>query len=76
MYDKIIVKLIVGKVEIFIDFKVGVKQGDRISPVLFLFLMMAFTETLEDECTALGLSKAQFACKDNSPLSTRKLVSH
>ena len=64
MYDKSIVKLIIRKVETPIDFKVGVKQGDRISPVLFLFLMMTFPETLEDEWTDLGLSKSQFACKD------------
>ena len=60
MYDKNIVKLIIGKVETSIDFKVGVKQGKNIAPVLFLFLMMAFSETLEDEWTAPGLSKAQF----------------
>ena len=44
--------------------------------VLFLFLMMAFSETLEDEWTYLGLSKAQFARKENSPRSTIQLVSH
>ena len=49
MYDKSIVKLIIGKVETSIKLKVGVKQGDRMDPVLFLFLMMASAETLEDE---------------------------
>ena len=76
MYGKSIVKLIIGKVETSIEFKVGVKQGDSMAPVLFLFLMMAFAETLEDEWTALGLSKAQFARMDNSPRSTGQLVSH
>ena len=54
----------------------GVKQGDSMAPVLFLFLMMAFAETLEDEWTALVLIKAQFERKDNSPRSTVQLVSH
>ena len=58
MYNKIIVKLIIGKVDISIYFKVGVKQGDSMDPVLFLFLMMAFSETLEDKWAALRLSKA------------------
>ena len=70
MYEKSVVKLIIGKVVTSVEFKVGVKQGDIMAPVLFLFLMMAFAETLEDKWMALGLSKAQFACMDNSPRST------
>ena len=46
MYNKIIVKLIIGKVETSIELKVVVKQGDSMAPVLFLFLMMAFAKTL------------------------------
>ena len=53
MYEKSIVKLIIGKLETSIDFKVGVKQGYSMAPVLFMFLMVAFAETLEDEWTAL-----------------------
>ena len=45
-------------------------------PVIFIFLMMVFAETQEDEWTTLGLSKAQFARKDNSSRSTGQLVSH
>ena len=43
---KSMVKLVTGKVETFIDFKLGVKQGDSMAPVLFLFLMMEFTKRL------------------------------
>ena len=75
MYDKSIVKLIIRKVETSIEFKLGVKQGDSMSPVLFLFLMTAFAKTLEYEWTALGISKARFPRKDNSPRSTGQLVS-
>ena len=46
------------------------------APVLFMFLMMSFDKTLEDKWTDLGLSKAQFTRKDNSPRSTGQLVSH
>ena len=73
---KKITKLIIGKVETFIDFKVGVKKVDRMDPLKFLFWMMAFAKTLEDKWTDLGLSKSQFSCKDNSPISTGQLVIH
>ena len=76
MYDKIVFKLIINKIETSIDFKVSFKQVDRMAPVIFLFLMMAFAKTLEEEWTSLGLSKAQLAQKDNSPRSTVQLVSH
>ena len=46
------------------------------APVLCIFLMMAFSKTLEDEWTALRLSKAQFVSKENSPRSTGQLVIH
>ena len=46
LYYKRIVKLIIEKVETSIDFNVGFKQVDIMDPVIFLFLMMAFSETL------------------------------
>ena len=76
MYNKSVVKIIICNIETYINFKVGVKQGDSMAPGLFLFLMMAFDETLEDEWMDLGLQKSQFAHKDNSPRSTIKLVIH
>ena len=76
MYDKSIIKLIIRKLETYIEFKVVVRKGDSMAPVLFLFLMVAFPKTLEDDWTALGLSKSKFARKDNSPRSTGQLVSH
>ena len=46
MYDKSVVKFIIGKIETSINFKVVVKQGDSMDPVLFLFLVVFFSETL------------------------------
>ena len=42
MYNKSIVKIIIGKVETYIDFKLGVNQGDSMAAVIFIFLMIAF----------------------------------
>ena len=49
MYNKRIFKLIIGKVETSIDFKVDVNQGDSLAPVILLFIVIAFAETEEDE---------------------------
>ena len=49
MYSDNKVRLIIGKIDTSIPFEVGVKQGDSVAPVLFLFLMMAFAETIEEE---------------------------
>ena len=63
MYNKIIFNIIIGKVKKSIGFKVGVKKGDIMATVLFLFLMTAFSKTLEDEWLALGLSKEIFCAR-------------
>ena len=46
-YLKIILKI--EKVEEKMSQKVGVRQGECMAPVLFLFMVMAFFETLEKE---------------------------
>ena len=75
MYDKTMIKLIIENVETSNKFKVGVKQGDSMVPVLFIFLIMDFYETLEDEWMTLRLIKSQFVRKNNSSRSIRQLVS-
>ena len=47
MYTDNNVRLIIVKIDISIPFEVGVKQGDIFAPVLFLFIMMSFAETIE-----------------------------
>ena len=49
MYKDSVVKLVIGAFETMIEFKAGVEQGDSVVPVLFLFIVMAFSETLEKE---------------------------
>ena len=65
------VKLVIGEFERTIEFKFGVKQGDSVAPALFLFIVMAFSETLEKEWTRNELSKAKFSRNNKSPLSER-----
>ena len=47
MYKHSLVGLKIDKADPTIPFEVGVKQGDSMAPVLFLFLIMGFAETLE-----------------------------
>ena len=76
MYKNSIVRLIIGKVDTTIPFEVGVKQGESMAPVLFLFLIMGFAGTLEKEWVKNGLHKLQFRRHDNSPQSEGRLTSH
>ena len=46
MYSSNKVRLIIGKIDTSIPFEVGVKKGDSVAQVLFLFLMMAFAEEI------------------------------
>ena len=76
IYKDSVVKLVIGEFETTIEFKVGVKQGDSVAPVLLLFIVMAFAETLEKEWTLNGPTKAKFSRKNNSPLSDGQLIIH
>ena len=47
LYENMTVNLTIGEATRVIKYRVGVQQGDNIAPVLFLFLLMAFAQTLE-----------------------------
>ena len=40
--------LIIGKIDISIPFKLGVKQGDSVEPILFLFATWIETQIMEN----------------------------
>ena len=76
MYADSVVRLIIGKINTLIPFQVGVKQGGIIAPVLFLFIIMAFTETLEKEWVKHRLHIFEFKRHTNSPRLSGRLTSH
>ena len=76
MYANTKVRLIIGKIDTSIPFTVGVKQGDSMAPVLFLFLVMAFAETLEKEWDKAKLTKPRFSRHDVSPHTSAQLTAH
>ena len=76
VYKGSMFKLFIGELERTIDFKLGVKQGYSFVPVLFLFIFMAFDETLERYWTHNELTKSRFSRNTNSPLLDGQLISH
>ena len=69
-------RLILGKIDISIPFEVGLKQGDSVAPVLFLFIMIEFSETIEKEWVRNELKMIKFKRHSNSPQSSGRITSH
>jgi hypothetical protein len=59
MYTDLKVDLKIGKEMGKILQSVGVRQGDNMAPVLFLFLMTAFAESLEKEYDRNNIKKIE-----------------
>ena len=55
IYQDLVVVLKIERETVELPQSVGVRQGDNMAPVLFLFLMSAFAETLEIEWKAAGI---------------------
>ena len=60
LYKDAEIKIKIGKEERTIPYSVGVKQGDNMAPVLFLFLMQALSETLEKEWKKNNITIPEF----------------
>ena len=76
MYTDKNVRLIIVKIDISIPLEVGVKQGDSFAPVLFLFIMMSFAETIEKEWVINDSKMIKFKRHSNSPQSSGRITSH
>ena len=68
MYQDLKVVQKIGKIEEKMGQKVGVRKGDCMSLVLFIFMIMAFAETLEKEWIKSDL-------KNDKPEATYTLIS-
>ena len=76
LYSDLRVTLKVGKESVDIQQTVGVRQGDNLSPVIFLFVMTAFAETLEKKWTQAGLPRIEAEYTPISPSSKAQLTGH
>jgi hypothetical protein len=55
IYQDLVVVLKIEKETVELPQSVGVRQGDNMAPVLFLFLTSAFAETLQIERKVTGI---------------------
>jgi hypothetical protein len=60
LHDDFVLKLRIGDETHEIPYGKGVKQGNVMAPILFLFLMLAFLETLEEEYKEWGIKPIEF----------------
>ena len=76
MYTDNNVRLTIGKIDISRPFEAGLKQGDSVAPILFLFIMRAFTDTIEKEWVRNDLKMIKFKLHSNSPQYSLRITSH
>ena len=63
------INVCIGKEKITIPYSIGVQQGDNMAPVLFIFVMLAFTDILEKNWSPTwGITPIQF--KRHSPTTS------
>ncbi|KAL7426668.1 hypothetical protein ACHAXH_000417 [Discostella pseudostelligera] len=72
LYTNLVVSLKIGKEKSDITQSVGVRQGDNLSPVIFLLIMAAFSETLEANLTTANIPKTRFHRANLSNVSLMK----
>ena len=76
LYSDLHVTLKIGKETTDIDQTVGVRQGDNLSPVIFLFVMSAFSEILDKKWTAAGITKVEIEHTPLDQLADGQLTGH
>ena len=76
MYQDLKIVLKIGKIEEKMCKTVGVRQGDCMEPVLFLFMVMAFSKTLEKEWIKVNLNMINMRQHTHSPCDVGKLTGH
>ena len=76
MYQDLKVVLKIGKIEEKMSQTVGVRQVDCMAPVLFLFMVIVFTETLETEWSKADLKMISLRQQAHSPRDVGKLTGH
>ena len=76
LYSDLHVTLKIGKESTDINQTVGVRQGDNLSPVIFLLVMTAFSEILDKKWEAAGLSRVEAEHTPIDQLATGQLTGH
>ena len=65
LYENLVLSFSLGKEKLETHQNVGVQQGDNMAPVLFLFVMLAFYDLLEQSYEIHGIEKIGFATESD-----------
>jgi hypothetical protein len=76
LYNSLIAKISIGSEKAEIPQTVGVRQGDNLSPVIFLFLMSACAESMDVELEARGMEKPKCRKIDLTGVAEGQLIAH
>ena len=76
LYSDLHVTLKIGKETTDIDQTVGVRQGDNLSPIIFLFVMTAFSEILDKKWKTAGIAMVEAEHTPLSELEKGQLTGH
>ena len=76
MYHYLKIVLKIGKIEEKTSQTVGVRQGECMAPVLFLFIVMAFTKTLEKQWIKADLNMVNLRQHTHSPCDVGNITGH
>jgi len=76
LYTDLRVTLKIGKESTEIEQTVGVRQGDNLSPVIFLFVMTAFAEILEKKWTLANIPRVEAEHAPLNKLHRGQLTGH
>ena len=74
MYRDLKIVLKIGKIEYKMSQTVGVRQGECMAPVIFLFMVTEFSKTLEKECIRADLNMVNLRQHTHSPCNVGKLT--
>jgi hypothetical protein len=76
LYKDLKVVFVLGKHKVTIHQSVGVRQGDNMAPVLFLFLMADFHDLLEDAFDEEGVERISVLKESDETFRKGQLLRH
>ena len=76
LYERLMIVLKSGKIKIETLQSVGVKQGDNMAPVLFLFIMAAMMQLLDDIWERENMEKVEFLRESDDFYRKGQLARH
>ena len=76
LYTDLKVVLKLGKLKTEILQEVGVRQGDNMAPVLFLFLMSAFADLMEVRFTNAGIVRPEMVRESDTTFHKGQMLRH